>query len=80
MNKKEDNINYLESLKGELIETNKDKKIKNYRDIWRAWLRYCQRPKTLFDLKDRTKAVILLVLVIIVGQIVVQYILNWYNN
>ncbi len=37
-----------------------------------AFLDYLRRPKTIFDIKDRLKALLLLVLIIIVLQKVVQ--------
>ncbi|MHC1714787.1 MAG: hypothetical protein AB9858_04210 [Acidaminococcaceae bacterium] len=48
-------------------------------DIWRAWCAYCKKPKTIFDLKDRAKGLIILIILIILLQAVVQALLNWYN-
>ena len=56
---------------------NKNKKTKTNIDVkWteyvQAFLDYLRRPKTIFDIKDRTKALILLAAIIIVLQKVVQ--------
>ncbi|MDO4177719.1 MAG: hypothetical protein Q4D21_00885 [Phascolarctobacterium sp.] len=41
-----------------------------------AFLDYLRRPKTVFDLKDRTKALIILVFIIILLQKVVEFFLD----
>ncbi|HIU64788.1 MAG TPA: hypothetical protein IAB06_07135 [Candidatus Avacidaminococcus intestinavium] len=50
------------------------------KEIWQAWLHYCQRPKTIFDFKDRIKGVIILFLIIMLLEAVVELFLNWYNR
>lgn len=47
----------------------KEPKIKDYLEAFSDFLR---RPKTVFDLKDRTKGLILLITIIIVLQKVVE--------
>lgn len=41
-----------------------------------AFLDYLRRPKTVFDFKDRTKAVLLLAVIIIILQTVVEMLLD----
>lgn len=41
-------------------------------DYMEAFLEFLRRPKTVFDLKDRTKGIILLIAIIILLQKVVQ--------
>lgn len=41
-------------------------------DYIEAFLEFLRRPKTVFDLKDRTKGIILLITIIILLQKVVQ--------
>lgn len=53
-----------------------NKKGAGWRDYLAALVDFCQKPKTRFDLKDRGRFLILLVLVIILLQKVVQY----FNN
>ena len=48
----------------------------NYVDIWRAWIKYCHEPKTIFDLKDRVKALFLLGVVAFIVYVLVQLIVN----
>lgn len=43
-----------------------------YKEYWQAFLEYLGRPKTVFDLKDRLKALLLLCLIIIILQKVVE--------
>lgn len=43
-----------------------------YNEYWQAFLEYLGRPKTVFDLKDRLKALLLLCLIIIILQKVVE--------
>ncbi len=43
-----------------------------YKEYLQAFLDYLRRPKTVFDFKDRTKALILLALIIIVLQKLVE--------
>ena len=55
------------------MNNGKDKKHKTtYKEVLMAFYEYLRRPKTVFDLKDRTKALLLLV-AIIIG---VQYLLK----
>ena len=44
----------------------------NWSEYMQAFLDYLRRPKTIFDIKDRFKAAVLLVCIIIVLQKVVQ--------
>lgn len=44
----------------------------NWHEKMQAFLDYLRRPKTVFDLKDRTKALLLLVAVIIGVQYLLQ--------
>jgi len=52
----------------------------SFREIWRAWCEYCKKPKTIFDLKDRAKGLIILIILVMLLQAVVQALLNWYNK
>ena len=55
------------------MNNGKDNKHKTtYKEVLMAFYEYLRRPKTVFDLKDRTKALLLLV-AIIIG---VQYLLK----
>lgn len=55
-------------------------KIKNNKSLpiqyIEAFLEFLGRPKTVFDLKDRTKAIILLAFIIILLQKVVEFLLD----
>lgn len=42
------------------------------KDYFQAFLDYLRRPKTVFDIKDRTKGLLLMLAIIIVLQKVVQ--------
>ena len=42
------------------------------KDFMQAFLEYLRRPKTVFDFKDRTKGILLLIAIIILLQKVVQ--------
>lgn len=44
----------------------------SYKEYWQAFLEYLGRPKTVFDLKDRAKALLLLCIIIIILQKVVE--------
>lgn len=44
----------------------------SYKEYMQAFLDYLRRPKTVFDLKDRAKAAIIIGLVIILVQMVVE--------
>ncbi len=46
-----------------------------YKEYYEAFLDYLRRPKTVFDLKDRAKAAVVIGLVIIIVQIVVEKLL-----
>ena len=46
-----------------------------YKEYFEAFLDYLRRPKTVFDLKDRAKAAVLIGLVIIIVQMVVEKLL-----
>lgn len=46
-----------------------------YKEYMQAFLDYLRRPKTVFDLKDRAKAAVLIGLVIIIVQMVVEKLL-----
>jgi len=46
----------------------------NYSDMWRAWIKFCHEPKTIFDLKDRAKALLLLGVVAFIIYLLVQVI------
>lgn len=50
----------------------KQQKPPTIHDYIEAFLDFLRRPKTIFDLKDRTKGLILLVAIIIVLQKVVE--------
>ena len=43
-----------------------------YKEYMQAFLDYLRRPKTVFDVKDRTKGILLLIAIIILLQKVVQ--------
>ncbi|MEG1727101.1 MAG: hypothetical protein RR321_04190 [Acidaminococcaceae bacterium] len=53
-----------------------NKKNYNWSELWQAWCVYVKQPKTVFDLQDRAKAVLFLVVVIVLAQAVVQALLN----
>lgn len=50
----------------------KQQKTPTIHDYIEAFLDFLRRPKTIFDLKDRTKGLILLIAIIIVLQKVVE--------
>lgn len=50
----------------------KEQKPPTIHDYVEAFLEFLRRPKTVFDLKDRTRGIILLIAIIIVLQKVVQ--------
>lgn len=50
----------------------KEQKPPTLHDYLEAFLEFLRRPKTVFDLKDRTKGIILLIAIIIMLQKVVQ--------
>lgn len=51
---------------------NKNEHQTTWKEYFVAFLDYLRRPKTVFDLKDRTKALILLITIIIILQKVVE--------
>lgn len=72
--------NYLKELHKEFINEKKNNDKKNnekigFQDIIEALCEFLNREKTKFDLKDRTKAVLFLVFIIILLEIVLNYII-----
>lgn len=51
----------------------KDKRPTTYSDYVKAFLDYLRRPKTVYDLKDRAKCILLLLFIIIALQKVVRW-------
>ena len=47
-----------------------------YKEYFEAFLDYLRRPKTIFDLKDRAKAAVIIGLGIIFVQMVVEKLIN----
>lgn len=66
--------NYLKDMQPE--PSNKRRKAASWRDYRQALRDFLRRPKTIFDLKDRSRFVLLLLLVIILLQKVVEYLSN----
>lgn len=58
-----------------MSEQNKQQKTE-IKEYVQAFLDYLRRPKTVFDFKDRTKAVLLLAVIIIILQTVVEMLLD----
>lgn len=52
--------------------TNREAKPPTIKDYIQAFSDFLRRPKTVFDIKDRTKGLILLIAIIIMLQKVVQ--------
>ena len=52
--------------------TNREPKPPTFKDYLQAFSDYLRRPKTVFDVKDRTKGILLLIAIIILLQKVVQ--------
>ena len=52
--------------------TNREAKPPTIKDYFQAFSDFLRRPKTVFDIKDRTKGLILLIAIIIMLQKVVQ--------
>lgn len=52
--------------------TKREPKPPTFKDYCRAFSDYLRRPKTVFDVKDRTKGILLLIAIIILLQKVVQ--------
>ena len=51
----------------------KDKRPTTYSEYLEAFLEYLRRPKTVYDLKDRAKCILLLLFIIIALQKVVRW-------
>lgn len=52
--------------------TKREPKLPTFKDYLQAFSDYLRRPKTVFDFKDRTKGILLLIAIIILLQKVVQ--------
>lgn len=52
--------------------TKRELKPPTFKDYLQAFSDYLRRPKTVFDVKDRTKGILLLIAIIILLQKVVQ--------
>lgn len=52
--------------------TKREPKPPTFNDYLQAFSDYLRRPKTVFDVKDRTKGILLLIAIIILLQKVVQ--------
>lgn len=52
--------------------TKREAKPPTFKDYLQAFSDYLRRPKTVFDFKDRTKGILLLIAIIILLQKVVQ--------
>ena len=52
--------------------TKREPKLPTFKDYLQAFSDYLRRPKTVFDVKDRTKGILLLIAIIILLQKVVQ--------
>ena len=66
--------NYLQDMPS--CKRTEQKHISSYREYLQAGLPFLRKPKTRFDLRDRSMLVLLLVLVIILLQKVVEYFSN----
>ena len=66
--------NYLRDMPS--CKRTEQKHISSYREYLQAGLAVLRKPKTRFDLRDRSMLVLLLVLVIILLQKVVEYFSN----
>ncbi|MGM9529919.1 MAG: hypothetical protein ACI3XC_10445 [Phascolarctobacterium sp.] len=66
--------NYLQDLEPDKVERQQGQS--SWKDYWQALQGFLHKPKTLFDLKDRGRFVILLAMVIILLQKVVEYLSN----
>ena len=58
-----------------MTQQNNSSQKTTYKEYFEAFLDYLRRPKTVFDLKDRAKAAVLIGLVIIIVQMVVEKLL-----
>ena len=47
------------------------------KDFFQAFSEFLRRPKTIFDIKDRFRLLLLLIAVIVVLEGVIYYIKNW---
>ena len=63
--------NYLKDMRP--AQKNKPHKPACWSDYWQAFAAFLRRPKTIFDLKDRGRFVLFLLLVIILLQKVVEW-------
>lgn len=45
-------------------------------EVWAAWCAYCREPKTIFDFKDRVKALFLLGIFAVIMYLLVEVLLN----
>ena len=59
-----------------MIQKNNSSHKTTYKEYFEAFLDYLRRPKTIFDLKDRAKAAVIIGLVIILVQMVVEKLIN----
>ena len=60
--------------------TKREPKPPTFKDYLQAFSDYLRRPKTVFDFKDRTKGILLLIAIIILLQKVVQMLSDLYNK
>ena len=51
--------------------------VQKIRDFFQAFSEFLGRPKTIFDIKDRFRLLLLLIAVIVVLEGVIYYIKNW---
>ena len=51
--------------------------VQKIRDFFQAFSEFLRRPKTIFDIKDRFRLLLLLIAVIVVLEGVIYYIKNW---
>ena len=66
--------NYLQDLEPDKVDRQQGRS--SWQDYGQALLGFLRKPKTLFDLKDRGRFLIILTLVIILLQMVVEYVSN----
>ena len=51
--------------------------VQKIKDFFQAFSEFLRRPKTIFDIKDRFRLLLLLIAVIVVLEGVIYYIKNW---
>ena len=51
--------------------------VQKIKDFLQAFSEFLRRPKTIFDIKDRFRLLLLLIAVIVVLEGVIYYIKNW---